>query len=97
MNPANMLIPPAMAVIRATTLRPIMRATSDPEACQNRLLADIIRDNRETGFGRAHGFGGLVLIRLRGFGGVDAGAALFGVGNWVTALQVASPSLKAVR
>ncbi|MAN73392.1 MAG: dipeptidyl aminopeptidase [Henriciella sp.] len=25
----------------------------------------------------------------------DAGAALFGVGNWVTALQVASPSLKA--
>ncbi|MCH2459400.1 MAG: prolyl oligopeptidase family serine peptidase, partial [Henriciella sp.] len=25
----------------------------------------------------------------------DAGAALFGVGNWVTALQVASPGLKA--
>lgn len=25
----------------------------------------------------------------------DAGASLFGVGNWVTALQVASPGLKA--
>lgn len=56
MNLADMLMPAAMAVVHATTVRPIMQATRDPETCQNRLLADIIRENRKTGFGRAHGF-----------------------------------------
>ena len=45
-----------MALIRAFLWKPLIRKTRNPRKAQNELLLRILKRNRDTAFGREHGF-----------------------------------------
>ena len=45
-----------MATTRLSLWQPLVRKTLDPRQCQEALLRKILKDNRNTRFGREHGF-----------------------------------------
>ncbi len=58
-SPVNLLLASSLRLARAFEMWRLAGALRDPMRAQRRVLARLLRDNRDTTFGRRHGFAGI--------------------------------------